>query len=108
MSFYSQAWIAIALAIIATFMWRFLGVLIYKKVNSDSILMRLINMLAYSLLGSVMMMLMVNPTGLLASSDLYHRLAGLLVGIALLFWVRKLPVALLGAISTFGILSLFL
>lgn len=107
MSFYSQAWIAIALAIIATFMWRFLGVLIYKKVNSDSLLMRLINMLAYSLLGSVMMMLMVNPTGLLASSDLAHRLAGLLVGIALLFWVRKLPVALLGAISTFGILSLF-
>lgn len=107
MSFQSQAWIAIALAIIATFMWRFLGVLIYKKVNSDSILMRLINMLAYSLLGSVMMMLMVNPTGLLASSDLSHRLAGLLVGIALLFWVRKLPVALVGAISTFGMLSLF-
>ena len=107
MSFQSQAWIAIALAIIATFMWRFLGVLIYKKVNSDSVLMRLINMLAYSLLGSVMMMLMVNPTGLLASSDLSHRLAGLLVGIALLFWVRKLPVALVGAISTFGMLSLF-
>lgn len=107
MSFQSQAWIAIALAIIATFMWRFLGVLIYKKVNSDSVLMRLINMLAYSLLGSVMMMLMVNPTGLLASSDLSHRLAGLLVGITLLFWVRKLPVALVGAISTFGMLSLF-
>ena len=59
MSFNSQAWIAIALAIIATFMWRFLGVLIYKKVNSESVLMRLINMLAYSLLGSVMMMLMI-------------------------------------------------
>ena len=107
MSFYSQAWIAIALSIFATFMWRFLGVLIYKKVNSDSILMRLINMLAYSLLGSVMMMLMVNPTGLLASSDLSHRLAGLMVGIALLFMVRKLPVALFGAISVFGVLSLF-
>ena len=107
MSVYSQAWIAIALAIIATFMWRFLGVLIYKKVNSDSLLMRLINMLAYSLLGSVMMMLMINPTGLLASSDLVHRLAGLAVGIGLLFWLRKLPIALLGAISTFGVLSLF-
>lgn len=107
MSVYSQAWIAIALAIIATFMWRFLGVLIYKKVNSDSLLMRLINMLAYSLLGSVMMMLMINPTGLLASSDLTHRLAGLAVGIGLLFGLRKLPIALLGAISTFGVLSLF-
>ena len=107
MSVYSQAWIAIALAIIATFMWRFLGVLIYKKVNSDSLLMRLINMLAYSLLGSVMMMLMINPTGLLASSDLAHRLASLAVGIGLLFWLRKLPIALLGAISTFGVLSLF-
>ena len=107
MSAYSQAWIAIALAIIATFMWRFLGVLIYKKVNSDSLLMRLINMLAYSLLGSVMMMLMINPTGLLASSELAHRMIGLIVGVGLLFWVRKLPIALLGAISTFGVLSLF-
>ena len=107
MSGYSQAWIAIALAIIATFMWRFLGVLIYKKVNSDSLLMRLINMLAYSLLGSVMMMLMINPTGLLASSELAHRMIGLIVGVGLLFWVRKLPIALLGAISTFGVLSLF-
>ena len=107
MSFNSQAWIAIALAIIATFMWRFLGVLIYKKVNSESVLMRLINMLAYSLLGSVMMMLMINPTGLLASSELSHRLIGLVVGIGLLFWVRKLPVALFGAITIFGVLSLF-
>lgn len=107
MSVYSQAWIAIALAIFATFMWRFLGVLIYKKVNSDSLLMRLINMLAYSLLGSVMMMLMINPTGLLASSELAHRMIGLIVGIGLLFWLRKLPIALLGAISTFGVLSLF-
>jgi len=107
MSFNSQAWIAIALAIIATFMWRFLGVLIYKKVNSESVLMRLINMLAYSLLGSVMMMLMINPTGLLASSELSHRLIGLVVGIGLLFWVRKLPVALFGAITSFGVLSLF-
>jgi len=55
----------------------------------------------------VMMMLMINPTGLLASSDLAHRLAGLAVGIGLLFWLRKLPIALLGAISTFGVLSLF-
>ena len=107
MSFNSQAWIAIALAIIATFMWRILGVLIYKKVNSESVLMRLINMLAYSLLGSVMMMLMINPTGLLASSELSHRLIGLVVGIGLLFWVRKLPVALFGAITSFGVLSLF-
>ena len=107
MSVYSQAWIAIALAIFATFMWRFLGVLIYKKVNSDSLLMRLINMLAYSLLGSVMMMLMINPTGLLASSELAHRMIGLIAGIGLLFWLRKLPIALLSAISTFGVLSLF-
>ena len=107
MSAASQAWIAILLAIAATFMWRFLGVLIYKHVNSDSLLMRLINMLAYSLLGSVMIMLMVNPTGLLDSSMLSHRLAGLVVGMALLYWTRNLPLALFGAISTFGVLSLF-
>ena len=97
---------AVGLAILATFIWRFLGVLIYQKVDADSLIMRLINMLAYSLVGAVMMHLMVAPTGLLATSALSHRLAGLLVGLALLALIRKLPIALLGAITTFGILSL--
>ena len=69
--------------------------------------MRLINMLAYSLLGAVMMLLMINPTGLLATTDLSHRMIGLVVGILLLVFAKKLPIALVGAISTFGILSLF-
>lgn len=97
---------AVGLAIIATFVWRFLGVLIYQNVDADSLIMRLINMLAYSLVGAVMMQLMVAPTGLLATSDLSHRLAGLLVGLALLAIARNLPIALLGAIGTFGMLSL--
>lgn len=97
---------AVGLAIIATFVWRFLGVLIYQNVDADSLIMRLINMLAYSLVGAVMMQLMVAPTGLLATSDLSHRLAGLLVGLALLAITRNLPIALLGAIGTFGMLSL--
>ena len=97
---------AVGLAIIATFVWRFLGVLIYQNVDADSLIMRLINMLAYSLVGAVMMQLMVAPTGLLATSALSHRLAGLLVGLALLAIARNLPIALLGASGTFGMLSL--
>ena len=103
----NEGWLAILVAVIATAIWRVLGVLIYEKITSDSLWMRLINMLAYSLLGAVMMLLMINPTGLLATTDLSHRMIGLVVGILLLVFAKKLPMALVGAISIFGILSLF-
>ena len=104
---YWYSWAAIFAAIIATFMWRALGVLIYKNVRSDSWQMQLINMLAYSLVGAVMMQLMLEPTGLLATSLTSHRIIGLLIGVGLLVSLRKLPIALLGAIGSFAILSLF-
>ncbi|MGC6517541.1 MAG: AzlD domain-containing protein [Candidatus Puniceispirillaceae bacterium] len=99
-------WAAVIAAIIATASWRIAGVLTYRQMRSDSLLMRLINLLAYSLLGSVMVMLMINPTGLLATASLSHRMVGLIVGICLLFVTKKLPIALCGAIGSFGFLSL--
>ena len=99
-------WWAIIVAIIGTAMWRLLGVMLYRHINKDGAIMRLINMLAYSLLGAVMMLLMINPSGILASSHIEHRMLGLIVGIMLLIFMKKLPIALVGAIGTFGVLSL--
>ena len=104
----TSGWWAVAAAIIATGFWRLCGVMLYRHITSDSLLMRLINMLAYSLLGSVMMLLMIEPSGLLATSQITHRFIGLVCGITLLFFVKKLPVALMGAIGVFGFLSLTL
>lgn len=104
----NEGWLAIFVAVIATAIWRALGVLIYEKIKSDSLWMRLVNMLAYSLLGAVMVLLMINPTGVLATSDLTHRIVGVMVGVALLYFVRKLPIAIIGAIASFAFLTLLL
>ncbi|MGC6529702.1 MAG: AzlD domain-containing protein [Candidatus Puniceispirillaceae bacterium] len=104
----NEGWLAILVAVIATAIWRVLGVLIYEKITSDSLWMRLINMLAYSLLGAVMVLLMINPTGVLATSDLNHRIIGVMVGVALLYFVRKLPIAIMGAIASFATLTLLI
>ena len=101
-------WWAVLVAVIATALWRLLGVWLYRHIEKDSMAMRLINMLAYSLLGAVMMLLMINPSGLLATAEMGHRIFGLLVGICLLIFVKKLPIALAGAIGTFALLSLYL
>ena len=103
----NAAWGAVIAGIIATAFWRVLGVVLYHRIGQNSPLMQLINMLAYSLVGAVMVLLMLNPSGLLATTALSHRMIGLVVGIILLFWVKKLPIALFGAIGTFGMLSTF-
>ena len=101
------AWGAVLTAIFATAIWRFAGVILYRHIAEDSVWLRLINMLAYSLVGAVMVLLMVNPSGLLATTDLTHRMIGLVVGVLLFFMTKKLPTALAGAIGLFGVLSLF-
>lgn len=101
------AWGAVIVAIIATAIWRFAGVILYRHIAEDSVWLRLINMLAYSLVGAVMVLLMVSPSGLLATTQLSHRMIGLTVGVVLFFMTKKLPIALVGAIGIFGVLSLF-
>ena len=101
------AWGAVIAGIIATAFWRVLGVLLYHKIAQNSPLMQLINMLAYSLVGAVMMLLMINPSGILATTQMSHRIIGLIIGIVVLFVTKKLPIAIIIAIGTFGILSTF-
>ena len=76
------AWGAVIAGIIATAFWRVLGVLLYHKIAQNSPLMQLINMLAYSLVGAVMMLLMItvrhigDDTNVSSYHWLHHRHRG--------------------------------
>ena len=99
----TEAWAAVALAFLGTFIWRFLGVLLAERITPDGSLMRWINAVAYSMVAGVMMLILVFPSGVLGTTQLDHRLLGFTVGVVLMLVTKKLWLAILGAIGTFAI-----
>ena len=52
-----ESWIAITLACIATLFWRFLGILLVEKINTNGIIMQWINSVAYSMVAASFLIL---------------------------------------------------
>ena len=99
----TEAWAAVTLAFLGTFIWRFLGVLLAERIMPDGPLMQWINAVAYSMVAGVMMLILVFPGGVLGTTQLDHRLLGFAFGVVLMLVTKKLWVAILGAIGTFAI-----
>lgn len=96
-------WIAIILAAMATFLWRFLGAVLGSRVPPDGQLTSWINMVAYAMAAGVMMLILTYPTGILASTSLEMRLAGLLAGLGVMVFTRQLFFALAAGIGVFAL-----
>lgn len=101
-----EIWIALGLGALATFIWRFAGVLLADKVPADSALMNWINRVAYSMVAGVMLSIMVFPTGILAETELVHRLIGLCIGMGLMLRFGHLLGAIIGGMGSFAALHL--
>ncbi len=99
-----ETWLIIFLAALATFGWRFSGLILADYIKSDSIVMRWVNCIAYAMVASVLMRLLVFPGGVLATTSLDHRLAGLAVGLLLMLSLHKLWLSLIVAMGTFAVL----
>ncbi len=99
-------WTAIALAAVATFLWRFLGATLGNRIPPDGPIMEWINMVAYAMAAGVMMLILTYPTGILASATLEMRLAGLLAGLAVMVFTRRLFFALVAGIGVFAVATL--
>ena len=104
----NEAWAAVALAFLGTFIWRFLGVLLAERITPDGPLMQWINAVAYSMVAGVMMLILVFPGGVLGTTQLDHRLLGFAVGVVLMLVTKKLWLAILSAIVTFAIFVNFM
>jgi len=98
-----EAWGAVGLAFLGTFIWRFMGVVLADRIAADSLLMQWVNAAAYSMVAGVMMLVLVFPTGILSTTQLDHRLAGFGVGVLVLLLARKLWLGLFAAIASFAI-----
>ena len=100
--------LAIILACVATGIWRFIGVVFYNKISEEGILIKWINAVAYSMVSAVMMMILVYPSGILASTSIEHRLIALGIGILLIVFYGKLLYAILISMISFGIFVTYL
>ena len=100
-----KAWIGLFLAIFATFLWRFLGLILANRISSNGLLMSWINAVAYSMVAGVVMLILVKPTGILLTASLSARLSGLLFGFVIIYVFRNIPLAILFGIGVFLVVA---
>lgn len=99
------AWAVLMLASIGTYTWRGLGVMLSGKLSQDSPMFRWVTCVAYAMVASLVIRIIVLPVGVLTQVPMSYRLiaAGVALSIMLL---RKN--ALLPAISTGTLLIILL
>ena len=100
-----KAWIGVFLAFLATFLWRFLGLVLADRISSTGLLMRWINAVAYSMVAGVLMSILVNPTGILLTASLGARLSGLFTGIFLIYLFRNISLSMTIGICVFAVIA---
>jgi branched-subunit amino acid transport protein AzlD len=101
-------WVLILLAFIATDIWRVLGVLLANRITPESLFMKWINAVAYAMVCGVMMLVVVHPAGLVASSSILARLPAFAVTIGLMLWRGNTLLAVSSGAFTFFCLDYFL
>ena len=100
-----KAWVGVFLAFFATFLWRFLGLVLADRISPTGLLMRWINAVAYSMVAGVLMGILVNPTGILLTTSLGARLSGLFTGIFLIYIFKNIPLSMTIGICVFAVIA---
>lgn len=90
------------LAFIATFVWRLLGLILAERLSDNGSLLQWVNSVAYAMVAGIMMMILVYPIGILASSTLTSRLLGFSVGILVVFFTKNLFAGIVLATFSFS------
>ncbi len=88
-------WLLVVLAALATVGWRVLGIFIGDRIPKDSIWSDWVNAMAYAMVSGVMMIVVVYPSGLAATSPLSWRLAALAAALLAMLWLRQIMTAVM-------------
>ena len=100
-----ESWLIIALAAVATGGWRLAGLLLADMISPDSWVMQWVNAVAHAMVAAVLMLIMVYPTGVLATTTLENRLICLGIGLACMLITRHLWLSLLLSLGSFAVLT---
>ena len=98
-----QSWAAVFCAIVGTVLWRIAGVVLASRIPADGPVMGWVNTMAYAMVSAVLLLILVHPTGVLATTGIDHRLIGLGAGLLVIFISTGLIFSLLCGISAFAL-----
>ena len=97
----TSMWVALLLAFAGTFCWRLLGVAVGDRLPPDGPVSNWVNAVAYAMVSGVMMLIVVYPSGLVATSSLEARLTALFLALGVMVWRRSMPLAALAGLAGF-------
>ena len=100
-----ETWLIIALAALATGGWRLAGLLLTDLIRRDSWVMQWVNAVAHAMGASVLILIMVYPTGALATTTLESRVICLALGLGCMLITQRLWLSLLVSLSTFAVFA---
>ena len=98
-----QSWAAVLFAILGTMVWRIIGVLLASRIPTDGPVMGWVNTMAYAMVSAVLILILVHPIGVLATTSLDQRLFGLVVGLLVMFFSKRLIFSLLCGVCAFAL-----
>ena len=101
----SETWLIIALAALATGGWRLAGLLLADLIRPDSWVMQWVNAVAHAMVAAVLILVMLYPTGALATTTLESRVICLALGLGCMLITRRLWLSLLVSLSTFAVFA---
>lgn len=81
--------IIILLSIMATYVWRFTGVLVSRHIDPQGKVFEWISCVAYAMLAGLMARVLIYPAGVLEESLLVHRLIAMAVGLVVFIGLKK-------------------
>ena len=101
----SETWFIIALAALATGGWRLAGLLLANLIRTESWVMQWVNAIAHAMVAAVLILIMVYPTGALATTTLESRLICLALGLGCMLMTRRLWLSLIVSLSSFTLFA---
>ena len=90
-------WTLVLLAILATYLWRFLGTLFSRRLDPDGAAFQWVTCVSYAMLAGLIARMVVLPVGSLAGVPLWIRVVGIVVGLGVFFLARRQVLVGVGA-----------
>ena len=100
-----ETWFIISLAALATGGWRLAGLLLANLISPESWVMQWVNAIAHDMVAAVLILIMVYPTGTLATTTLKSRLICLALGLGCMLITRRLWLSLLISLGSFAVFA---
>ncbi len=86
---YSYLWIVVICCILATFVWRLVGSIFAKKINTESALFQWVTCVSYAMVAALIARIFFFPGGELAETSMVGRFLSLGIGAVVYFNTNK-------------------